>query len=98
MTISDLQKYLAAVKRKHGDIEVIEQRFSDYRTMDPVPTSTDISVDSLRYNDDSNWALVQGLPQQGGAYIMRDHYTLREKSEAERTGMGFKTYLLYKGN
>jgi len=30
MTISELQKFLAATKRKHGDIEVLMTRYSDY--------------------------------------------------------------------
>ena len=34
MRISELQKFLAKVKRKHGDIEVLERRYSDYQTMD----------------------------------------------------------------
>jgi len=33
MRISDLQKLLAKTKRKHGDLEVIETRYSDYCLM-----------------------------------------------------------------
>lgn len=34
MKISDLQKLLAATKRKHGDLELLETRYSDYKLMD----------------------------------------------------------------
>ena len=34
MRISDLQKSLAALKRKHGDLEVVTDRCSDFRLID----------------------------------------------------------------
>lgn len=108
MRISDMQKYLAAVKRKHGDIELIENRYSDYQDMGPVPRSTDIADDPHRYvpsadgkgsepEEPSNWALVQAAPMQDGAYLMRDHHSLNLHPE-RRAALNFKTYLLYKGN
>lgn len=96
MKISEMQKFLAAVKRKHGDIEMIERRFSDYGPMDPAPTSTDVvKPESHRYNDESQWALVSAVSQQQGEYLMRDHRSLTDE---QRATMDFKTYLLYKGN
>lgn len=98
MKISDLQKYLAAVKRKHGDIEVIEVRYSDYKSMDPVPTAINVTDNPNQYDEDSKWAVIEACPQQGGWYIMRDHYTLRNLPKERRDSMGFRPYLLYKGN
>lgn len=96
MRISELQKYLAAVKRKHGDIELIEQRFSDYGPMGELPAITAIE-ESPSYDCPPriNWAVVQALPQQGGEYLMRYHPSI---SVEEREKLGYKTYLLYKGN
>lgn len=93
MRISDLQKYLAAVKRRHGDLEVIEQRYSDYGPMEPIPTETAITTNE--FADEVPWAVVSVASQQGGAFKMRRHFSVSD-DEAER--MGFKPMLLYKGN
>jgi hypothetical protein len=100
MRISDLQKYLAAVKRKHGDIEVIENRYSDFMSMDPIPTDAEVQLttDDSRYGGPSKWAVIEAASRQDGEYLMRDHSSLRALSLAERDAMGFKRYLLYRGN
>jgi hypothetical protein len=67
--ISDLQKLLRATKRKHGDLEILEVRFSDYQLMDPKDWK--IAQASSR---------VDG---RGEGWLMRDHYSLTEKQRQD---------------
>ena len=85
--ISELQKLLAQFKRKHGDLEILEQRYSDYAPMD--------QGSSIHTRGEPLWDVVQAAAQQDGAYLIRDHYSLTEE---QRKAMNFRTYLLYRGN
>lgn len=82
MKISDLQKFLAKVKRKHGDVELAEQRYSDFRLMD----FDDWQIVSAAPRQNS---------KIGPAYLMRDHYSLTDE---DRARMNFKTYVFFSGN
>ena len=66
MKISDLQKFLAATKRKHGDVELLETRFSDYKLMEPEDWSV---VEAIPGATPEDW-------------IMKTHHSMAEGQKA----------------
>lgn len=51
MKISDLQKHLAALKRKHGDLVVICSRYSDFQRIEVEEVTVKEGVE----RDDKLW-------------------------------------------
>lgn len=83
MKISDLEAFLASVKAEHGDLDILERRYSDYRLMEIEQP-----------NWEKTWDVVTAAPQ-GDDWIMRDHESLTDE---QRTSMHFKKYLYFDGN
>lgn len=84
MTISELQKFLARAKRKHGNIDIITTRFSDYRLMNVE----DVNVVQA-------WSRHGAA---GSEWIMQDHYSLKKGESPAGDGWEKGTFIHFEGN
>lgn len=73
MTITQLQKFLASVKRKHGDIQIYFEQFSDYRELQGNDTANVITPECSNYYGDKPRVTVAGAVRgAAGAWVRRD--------------------------
>lgn len=97
MTISQLQKFLASAKRKHGDLEVAFEQYSDYRAMENND-NTDVA-EPYDYSKPGGWCsdgprvVVAGYVRGAAGEWFRREPPVDGEAHVEKA-----TILLFPGN
>lgn len=93
MTISELQKFLAAIKRKHGDLLIYFEQYSDYTLMEPPKT-----VDAVKRGEEPYYG---NHPRVAEAGIVRGSGEMHVRSVADKETdpmVDRKLVLIFPGN